>query len=105
MKTIETEIKPTEIESESMKNKLQKEIKFLKHILMTTPHKELILKLGLKKFGWQILKWQEFLDTFDATVLKTTLPQPVEKFSFFKSRVGKQSFGINRMARTYKCKL
>ena len=63
---------------------------------MATPHKELLLKLGLKKFGGQILKWQEFW----ATIRKSTLLQPVEKFSFFKSRVGKQSFGINRMTRT-----
>lgn len=72
---------------------------------MATPHKELVLKLGLKKFGGQILKWQEFWDTFNDTILKITLLQPVEKFSSFKSRIEKQIFGINHMVQTYKCKL
>ena len=44
-------------------------------------------KLELKKFGGQILKWQEFWDTFEATIHNNQALQPIDKFNYIRAEL------------------
>ena len=44
-------------------------------------------KLELKKFGGQILRWQEFWDAFEATIHKKPSLQPIGKFNYLKAQL------------------
>jgi len=44
-------------------------------------------KLELKKFGGQVLKWQEFWDTFEATIHMNPSLQPIDKFNYLRAEL------------------
>ena len=46
-----------------------------------------LLKLKLKKFDGNILKWQEFWDAFDSTIHQNERLQKVDKFNYLRSQL------------------
>ena len=44
-------------------------------------------KLELKKFDGNILKWQEFWDTFDSTIHQNERLKRVDKFNYLRSQL------------------
>jgi len=44
-------------------------------------------KLELKKFGGQVLKWQEFWDTFEATIHMNPSLQLIDKFTYLRAEL------------------
>ena len=46
-----------------------------------------LLKLKLKKFDGDILKWQEFWDAFDSTIHQNERLQKVDKFNYLRSQL------------------
>ena len=44
-------------------------------------------KLELKKFDGNVLKWQEFWDTFEATIHNNPTLQPIDKFNYLRAEL------------------
>ena len=44
-------------------------------------------RIELKKFRGQIIKWQEFWDTFETTIVKNPSFQPIEKFNYLREQL------------------
>ena len=44
-------------------------------------------KIEYKKFADQMVKWQEFWDTFEATIHKNPSLQPIEKFNYLRAQL------------------
>ena len=72
------------LEIEDLKHKMEKLKAEPKLSETTTTSKFCTIRLPkfeLKKFG-QILKWQEFWDTFEATIHRNPILQPIDKFTY-----------------------
>ena len=48
-------------------------------------------KLESKKFGGEILKWQEFWDIFEASIHKNSSLQPIDKFSYLRAQLEREA--------------
>ena len=103
---IEAEVKLREIESTNSTKELEFEmaklhkevetIKYNKHTAgddSTMPKSCTIRlpKLELKKFGGEILKWQEFWDTFEASIHKNSSLQPIDKFNYLRAQLEREA--------------
>ena len=57
---------------------------------LTTRHSSCTIKLPkleLLKFSGNVLKWQEFWDSFEASIHKNPYFQPVDKFNYLKAEL------------------
>ena len=94
---IEAEIKRTEIESDTANSNNQKDIglenlkslppRFTNESMEKGTGTIRLPKLELKKFGGQILKWQEFWDTLEATIHNNQALQPIDKFNYLRAEL------------------
>ena len=103
---IEAEVKLREIESTNSTKELEFEmakvhkevetIKSNKHTAgddstMPKSCRIRLPKLELKKFGGEILKWQEFWDTFEASIHKNSSLQPIDKFNYLRAQLEREA--------------
>ena len=74
---VEAEVKRAEIEAtKSTKSTTQHRVETIR-----------LPKLELKKFGGNILKWQEFWDTFEATIHNNPSLQSIDKFNYLRAQL------------------
>ena len=57
-------------------------------------------KLELQKFNGNILKWQEFWDSFEASIHKNPNLQPVDKFNYLRAQLEGDASGLE-LTNTY----
>ena len=55
-------------------------------------------KYALLKFGGDILKWQEFWDSYEASIHNNSALQPVDKFNYLKVQLIGEAKDVNRWA-------
>ena len=84
---VAAEVKRAEIESEVAKTKSQGTSTSQQQRVETIR----LPKLELKKFGGHILKWQEFWDSFEATIHKNSSLQPIDKFNYLRAQLEKEA--------------
>ena len=94
---IEAEVKRAEIESDTANSNNQKDIglenlkslppRFTNESMEKGTGTIRLPKLELKKFGGQILKWQEFWDTCEATIHNNQALQPIDKFNYLRAEL------------------
>ena len=87
--------KELEVELETVRKKMET-IKFNKplvrdHSTMPKSCTIRLPKLELKKFGGEILKWQEFWDTFQASVHKNSSLQLIDKFNYLRAQLEREA--------------
>ena len=81
--TIDIELK---MKAEMELKRLEVEKQFGVPITRHTPTIKLP-KLELQKFDENILKWQEFWDSFEASIHRNTNLQPVDKFNYLTAEL------------------
>ena len=99
---IEAEVKLREIDAANITNELEVELETVRKEMKTIKSNKPLVgdhstipksctirlpKLELKKFGGEILKWQEFWDTFEASIYKSSSLQLIDKFNYLRAQL------------------
>ena len=86
LREAETKKRDTNIAIDKFRHEVE-ELKAQNHSTVSMRTSVRLPKIELKKFGGQIIKWQEFWDTFEATILDNPSLQPIEKFNYLRAQL------------------
>ena len=85
LREAETRKRDTNLAIDELQHEVE-ELKAQSHFTVSRRTSVRLLKIELKKLGGQIIKWQEFWDTFEATIHDNPSLQPIEKFNYLRAQ-------------------
>ena len=86
LRETETKKRDANLETDKFRHKVE-QLKAQNHSTVPKRTSGRLSKIELKKFAGQIVKWQEFWDTFEATIHKNSSLQPIEKFNYLRAQL------------------
>ena len=86
LREAETKKRDTNIAIDKFRHEVE-ELKAQNHSTVSMRTSVRLPKIELKTFGGQIIKWQEFWDTFEATIHDNPSLQPIEKFNYSRTQL------------------
>ena len=86
LRETETKKRDANLETDKFRHKVER-LKAQNHSTVPKRTSGRLSKIELKKFAGQIVKWQEFWDTFEGTIHKNPSLQPIEKFNYLRAQL------------------
>ena len=86
LREAETKKRDTDLETNEFRHEVEK-LTAQNHSPVSKRTSLRLPRIELKKFGVQIIKWQEFWDTFEATIHKNPSLKPIEKFNYLRAQL------------------
>ena len=86
LREAETKKRETDLEIDKFRHEVE-ELTAQNHSTVSKRTSVRLPRIELKNFGGQIIKWQEFWDTFEATIHKNPSLQPIEKFNYLRAQL------------------
>ena len=93
LRETETKKRDTDLEIDKFLHELE-QLKAQNHSTVPKRTSGRLPKIELKKFAGQIVKWQEFWDTFEATIHKNPSLQPIEKFNYLRAQLENEALQL-----------
>ena len=86
LREVETKKRDTNLAIDKFRHEVE-ELKAQNHSTVSKRTSVRLPKIELKKFVDQIIKWQEFWDTFEATIHDNPSLQPIEEFNYLRAQL------------------
>ena len=86
LREAETKKSYTDLEIDKFRHEVEK-LTSQNHSTVSKRTSVRLPRIELKKCGGQIIKWQEFWDTFEATIHKNPSSQLIEKFNYLRAQL------------------